>query len=207
MAASISRCALLQVCRFSSQFTRFQTKQFHYGILNRILPSRLFTTSCAKLDRSAITVPSVNLDLEDVERRLTLPERRRDAVVSKVNADIQVNASRLFAVVYIHRQQFKITAGDLIQIIDHIEADVGDKIRLEKVLMVGGDNFSLIGRPLLSRDLVEVWATVIEKTETPTKIFFQKKRRKGFRRWVEYKDNLSVLRINTINVTTVTEDN
>ncbi|KAK7476278.1 hypothetical protein BaRGS_00032471 [Batillaria attramentaria] len=41
---------------------------------------------------------------------------------------------------------------------------VGDRLRLEKVLLVGGRDFTLIGQPMISRDHVKVEATVIEKT-------------------------------------------
>ncbi|XP_078000367.1 large ribosomal subunit protein bL21m-like [Glandiceps talaboti] len=175
----------------------------------RVIPTettlkRYLRTGNITFERPQITAVSgaveVSLDQEEIERRLTIPQETVDNVVDKVNTDVVNNASRLFAVVYIQRKQFKVTTGDLIQTIDHIEADVGQKIRLEKILMVGGDNFSIFGRPLLSRDLVHVWATVLEKTTTPKQIFFQKKRRKGFKRWVEYKDDLTVLRINTIEV-------
>lgn len=47
---------------------------------------------------------------------------------------------------------------------------------------MGGKDFSLIGKPLIQRDLVKVEATVIEKTLSHTKIHFRKKRRKQYKR-------------------------
>lgn len=87
--------------------------------------------------------------------------------------------------------------------------DVGDRLRLEKViynlnivlvkkdsksirfsdfsclkqvLLVGGANFTLIGRPLLPRDLVKIEGTIIEKTLSYTKLNFILKKRQNFRR-------------------------
>lgn len=48
--------------------------------------------------------------------------------------------------------------------------------------MLSGIDFSLIGRPLVERGLVNVHATVIEKTLSHTKTHFRKKRRKQYKR-------------------------
>lgn len=44
-----------------------------------------------------------------------------------------MDIGRVFAVVLIGGSQFKVTAEDLIQFVGHVEADVGERIRLEKV--------------------------------------------------------------------------
>jgi hypothetical protein len=51
-----------------------------------------------------------------------------------------------------------------------------------QVLLVGGSDFSLIGRPVLSPELVSVHATVIEKALSHIKTVFKKKPRKQFQR-------------------------
>ncbi|EDO38433.1 predicted protein [Nematostella vectensis] len=94
-------------------------------------------------------------------------------------------------------RQFKITVNDTITI-NRIDAEMGNKIRLEKVLLVGGENFTVIGRPLLERDLVTIFATVIEKTKTAKVIVFKKKRRKGYKRTRGHRQDITVLRINSI---------
>lgn len=109
------------------------------------------------------------------------------------------SSGQIFAVVYIGGSQFKITVNDTI-IINRIDAETGDRIRIEKVLLVGGENFTVIGTPLLARDLVRIEATVLEKTKGPKKIVFKMKRRKGYRRWKEVFQDITVLRINNIQV-------
>ena len=54
-------------------------------------------------------------------------------VLQKVESEIQSNLCRLFAVVYLAGQQFKVTIDDIIQIQQHIPADVGERICLKKV--------------------------------------------------------------------------
>jgi large subunit ribosomal protein L21 len=48
--------------------------------------------------------------------------------------------------------------------------------------LVGGSDFSLIGRPILSSELVSVHATVIEKALSHIKTIFRKKKRKQYQR-------------------------
>ncbi|XP_068710636.1 large ribosomal subunit protein bL21m-like [Montipora foliosa] len=109
------------------------------------------------------------------------------------------NSGQIFAVVHIGGRQFKITVNDTI-VIHRIDADTGDRIRIEKVLMIGGENFSVIGTPLLARDLAKIEATVVEKTKSPKVIVFKKKRRKGYKRTQGHRQDITVLRINSIHV-------
>jgi hypothetical protein len=51
-----------------------------------------------------------------------------------------------------------------------------------QVLLIGGTDFTLLGRPILPNDLVHVEATVVEKTLSHTKTVFRKKRRKQYMR-------------------------
>lgn len=67
--------------------------------------------------------------------------------------------------------------------------------------MAGGEDFSLIGRPLLQKGLVDVQATIIEKTLTHTKTHFRKKRRKQYTRFNFYRSPNTMIMINTIDVT------
>ncbi|CAG2068816.1 unnamed protein product, partial [Timema podura] len=50
------------------------------------------------------------------------------------------------------------------------------------VLLVGASDFTLIGRPILSPELVCVSATVIEKSLSHIKTHFRKKKRKQYMR-------------------------
>nr|XP_013795184.1 PREDICTED: 39S ribosomal protein L21, mitochondrial-like [Apteryx mantelli mantelli] len=107
---------------------------------------------------------------------------------------------RLFAVVHFASKQWKVTSEDLIMMDNVLEAECGDRIRMEKVLLVGADDFTLIGRPLLGKDLVRVEATVIEKTESWPKINMRFWKRHNYQRKKIIRNPQAVLRINTIDI-------
>lgn len=101
-------------------------------------------------------------------------------IVSKVNNQIETNShGRLFAIVHIAGKQKRVTDGDLIMIEGAHPTNVGDIIRIEKILLLGSKDFTLLGRPLLRPDLVRVEATVVEKSLTHTKTLFRNQRRKN----------------------------
>lgn len=104
-------------------------------------------------------------------------------MISKVNSQISnLTHGRLFAVVHFGGKQIRVTDGDLIMIEGVSPVNVGDVIRLEKILLVGSKDFTLLGRPTLRQDLVKIEATVVEKSLTHTKTHFKKKRRKQYMR-------------------------
>ncbi|NXN25208.1 RM21 protein, partial [Nycticryphes semicollaris] len=122
-------------------------------------------------------------------------------VVRKVNAMIAAGQyGRLFAVVHFASKQWKITSEDLIMMDNVLQAECGDRIRMEKVLLVGADDFTLIGRPLLGKELVRVEATVIEKTESWPKINMRFRKRHNYQRKKIIVHPQTVLRINTIQI-------
>uniref|UniRef100_A0A3Q3BN90 Large ribosomal subunit protein bL21m n=2 Tax=Kryptolebias marmoratus TaxID=37003 RepID=A0A3Q3BN90_KRYMA len=127
--------------------------------------------------------------------------RRHAAVVSTVQQRIQRrDFGRLFAVVHFAGRQWKVTDEDLILIENHIEAECGDRIRMEKVLLVGAEDFTLVGRPLLGKELVRVEAIVIEKTESWPKIHMRFWRRHRFQRKKIIIQPQTLLRIITVQL-------
>lgn len=121
--------------------------------------------------------------------------------VENVNNLIKNNDSgRLFAIVQLLGKQFKVTQGDVIMLEGHWQPTNGDQIRLEKVLLCGSQDFTLVGRPILQKDLVEVQATVIEKSLSHTRTHFKFKKRKQYRRINFQRSPTTVLRINSIEI-------
>jgi len=104
-------------------------------------------------------------------------------VTNEINNQIATDSiGRMFAVVQVCGKQFKITEHDIIIIEGFWPPNIGDQLKLEKVLLVGSKDFTLIGRPILNRELVSVDATVIEKTLSHTKTRFRFRPRKQYRR-------------------------
>lgn len=91
---------------------------------------------------------------------------------------------RLFAVIQLGNEQRKVTTEDIICKVDEFHPTVGDRIRFEKVLLVGSSDFTVIGRPILSPHFVRVEGTVIEKTLSQTQMdhwYAPKKKKVGMR--------------------------
>ena len=123
-------------------------------------------------------------------------------ILNKVKKDVvkDLAQQKVFAIVFIATQQFKVSTNDLIMIHKKIEANCGDMIRLEKVLAVGSRTTSFLGQPILKRELVNVQAMVMEKTKGEKKIVFKKKRRKGYKKWQGHRQDMSILKIKSIDI-------
>merc|ERR1719376_1152061 len=102
--------------------------------------------------------------------------------------------------------QYKVTAEDILTVKHEFPPKAGEKLRLEKVLAVGGKDFTLFGQPLLSREVVKVEATVVEKTLSPTRIWFMYIKRRGyFNIFRLFKEQQTMLVINSIQMAQLPE--
>ncbi|CAH0560480.1 unnamed protein product [Brassicogethes aeneus] len=128
-------------------------------------------------------------------------EKLNNEIINYVNQQVKdFKQGRLFAVVHVAGKQFKITEGDVIVVEGYWHPNVGDKINLNKVMLVGGADFTLIGTPVVQSDLVQVKATVIEKSLSHTKTHFIKKRRKQYTNINFYRIPQTMLRINKVQI-------
>lgn len=133
-------------------------------------------------------------------------EMKNDCI-ERINQQLEKGEEgRLFAVVQLCGKQFKITAGDIILVEGYWPPTIGDRIRLDKVLLAGGKDFTLIGAPMLESGLVDVQATIIEKTLSHTKTHFKKKRRKQYMRINFQRSPFTMIRINNIDFTRSIKD-
>ncbi|XP_063674189.1 large ribosomal subunit protein bL21-like [Bolinopsis microptera] len=125
---------------------------------NSITPPRCLALSTPRsymsttpLETSEVTITSLNESgdiLETVSTNIDQPDADR------------------FAVVHVKGVQFKVSVNDVIQV-DTLDLEPGTKITLDKVLLVGSLNYTLIGRPLLPASTVTVTAMVIERGRGP----------------------------------------
>ncbi|KAL6262965.1 hypothetical protein P5V15_005755 [Pogonomyrmex californicus] len=122
-------------------------------------------------------------------------------VTNEINDQIAMDRiGRMFAIIQVCGKQFKVTEHDLIIIEGFWPPNIGDQLKLEKVLLVGSKDFTLVGRPILNRELVSVDATVIQKTLSHTKTRFRFLPRKQYRRINFYRIQHTMLRINSIKI-------
>jgi len=102
-------------------------------------------------------------------------------VVGAVNQQFEDGRQgRLFAVVQVTGKQFLVKTEDTIIVQGVWGPQIGDVIRLEKVLMMGGRDFSIFGRPLVPLDQSFVEATVVDKRLSNTTMWLKKQH--GFRK-------------------------
>lgn len=100
-----------------------------------------------------------------------------------------------YAVIKTGGKQYRVKAGDVIAV-EKLAGEAGDKIKLDQVLMVGGDKVK-VGAPLL--DGVSVDAEILEQMRDKKIIVFKKRRRQNYRRKKGHRQELTTLKINSIN--------
>lgn len=101
----------------------------------------------------------------------------------------------MFAVLKTGGKQYRVQKDDVIRV-ERLEANEGDKIKLDEILMVGEPKKAKIGTPVVKG--ASVTAEVIAQTRAPKIIVFKKKRRQNYRRKKGHKQNITLLRITDI---------
>lgn len=96
-----------------------------------------------------------------------------------------------FAVIKTGGKQYKVAANDVIKI-EKLDAEAGDIVTFDEVLMVG----DVIGAPLVEGALVA--AELVETRKQKTVIIFKKRRRHNSRRRNGHRQLLSTVRITEI---------
>jgi len=101
----------------------------------------------------------------------------------------------MFAVLNTGGKQYKVSQGDLIEV-EKLESDVGDKVTLSQVLMVGEGEKVEVGSPYVSN--CKVTGEVVEQGKGAKIIIFKKKRRKNYRRKNGHRQLFTQLKITEI---------
>jgi large subunit ribosomal protein L21 len=101
----------------------------------------------------------------------------------------------MYAIVATSGKQFKVSEGDRI-LVDRVPANVGQTVRLDSVLLLGGENKPLVGTPFIDGAAVE--ATVVSHRSGDKVIVFKFEARKRHRRKTGHRQQLSELRIGAI---------
>ena len=102
----------------------------------------------------------------------------------------------MYAIVAASGKQFRVSEGDRI-VVDRVSADVGETVRLESVLFLGGEDAPQVGKPYVSGAFLE--ATVLSHRAGDKIIVFRFKERKRFRRKIGHRQLLSELKIGAIH--------
>ena len=98
----------------------------------------------------------------------------------------------MFAVFKTGGKQYKVKSGDILSV-EKLVADLGDKVRFNEVLALGGDKPS-IGTPLINGACIE--AEILNQTKGNKVIHFVKRRRKhSSQRKKGHRQDLTILKV------------
>ncbi|MBO6506684.1 MAG: 50S ribosomal protein L21 [Kordiimonadaceae bacterium] len=101
----------------------------------------------------------------------------------------------MFAVVKTGGKQYRVTEGDVLKV-EKLDAEVGKKVKLDEVLMIGDDKGVKVGEPLVKG--ANVTAEVLEQKKDKKITVFKKKRRHNYRRKKGHRQQITVLRVTKI---------
>jgi len=85
----------------------------------------------------------------------------------------------VYAVLESGRMQFKVREGEKVKV-PKLDAKTGDKLKLDKVLLIADGDKSWVGTPYLED--VAVQAEVTQNGKLPKVIVYKKKKRRDYRR-------------------------
>ena len=101
----------------------------------------------------------------------------------------------MFAVVKTGGKQYRVAKDDVI-VVEKLNAEAGDMVALDEVLMIGGDGATKIGAPTI--DGASVHAEVLSEAKGDKVIVFKKKRRQTYRRTKGHRQWETTLKITDI---------
>ncbi len=94
-------------------------------------------------------------------------------------------------------QQFTVSEGDILTVNRYPGTEKGSTVEIKDVLAAGEGEAFKVGTPTLSGATVS--ATVLENKRGTKVIVFKKKKRKGMERKQGHRQELSVIKIQSIN--------
>jgi len=100
----------------------------------------------------------------------------------------------MYAVIATGGKQYKVQPGQVVRL-EKLAAEVGQKVELGPVLLVGGEGETQVGRPHLE---TKVTATVLEQGKHRKVLIFKKKRRKSYRVKRGHRQAFTAVRIEDI---------
>ncbi len=94
-------------------------------------------------------------------------------------------------------RQFTVTEGDVLFVNRYQNTSTGDSVTIQDVLAVGEGESFRVGTPTVEG--ASVTATILENKRGKKVVVFKKKRRKGYRNKRGHRQELSVIKIESIN--------
>jgi len=103
----------------------------------------------------------------------------------------------MYAVIETGSKQYRVSAGDTLKV-ERLKAEEGQSFTFNRVLLIGNDGKTTLGAPTIAT--ATVVADVVKNIRGPKVVAFKLKRRKGYRKKIGHRQDLSVIKIKEINV-------
>jgi large subunit ribosomal protein L21 len=123
------------------------------------------------------------------------PELQEAGPAPRAESRIEHEERTMFAVIKTGGKQYRVAAEDIITIAK-LDAELGETVTFDTVLMVSGDDGPQVGAPTVAG--ITVSGEVVEQARGPKVIAFKKRRRQNSRRKRGHRQDLTVVRITAI---------
>ena len=102
-----------------------------------------------------------------------------------------------YAVIRTGGKQYRVAEGDGVRV-EKLGGSVGDKVTLEDVLFIGGNDEVKIGSPTVPN--AKVMGEIVSQAKAKKVIVFKKKRRKSYSRQRGHRQEVTMLKITGIEL-------
>ena len=102
----------------------------------------------------------------------------------------------MYAIIKTGGKQYKVNEGLTLRV-EKLEGEAGAQLKLEEVLMIGGEGAPKIGAPRVTG--VHVAAEIMRQARDKKILVYKKKRRKGYEKKVGHRQPYTELKITKIN--------
>jgi large subunit ribosomal protein L21 len=101
----------------------------------------------------------------------------------------------MYAVIATGGKQYKVSEGDIVRV-EKLAGEVGTKVEIDEVLLVGEEGSTKIGTPTVEK--AKVSGEIVEQGKEKKILVFKKKRRKGYKKLQGHRQQYTALKIEKI---------
>jgi len=103
----------------------------------------------------------------------------------------------MYAVIETGGKQYRVAPGETVEV-DRLQAEVGQPLTLDRVLLVANEGRVTVGAPTVPQASIAV--DVLEHFRGEKKVAFKMKRRKGYHRTVGHRQEMTRIKVGEIKV-------
>ena len=101
----------------------------------------------------------------------------------------------MYAVLETGSKQYRVTVGDTVEI-ERLEVEPGQAVTFDRILLVNNDGKLSVGSPTVAS--ASILADVVDNIRGEKKLTYKLKRRKGYRKTIGHRQELTVVKIKEI---------